>query len=491
MARLVIVSNRVTVGGKKGQAPGGLATALKDVLTPETIWFGWSGKRGETSGHLTRHKADGAEIIAMDLAERDYNRFYIGFANRTLWPLLHYRPGLLSFDRSDYDGYLEVNNRFADALMSFLRPDDIVWVHDYHFIPLAACLRQRNFSGRIGFYLHIPFVPPALFSVLPPGRALLSALCEYDHVGFQTETDVRHFRASVMEILRYSISKEGVIYGPHRPCISSAIPVGIDTEAFANMAAEAEHLNEAERLRDSMGGKALILGVDRLDYSKGLPQRFTGYGRLLEKYPEHRQHVSFLQVAPRSRDDVKEYRDVKRQLDQLVGQINGQHADFDWVPLRYITRDMPRPVLAGFHRVARVGLVTPLRDGMNLVAKEFVAAQNPADPGVLVLSRFAGAAAELQDALLINPFDPDEIAEALHAALIMPLAERQARWRRMYEIVHRNTASAWSQACIQAVLGNRRMEAPAASRYHWQRDQRLGPEQRQEGPQEPPMRPAV
>ena len=492
VARLVIVSNRVTAGGKKGQAPGGLATALKDVLTPETIWFGWSGKRGETSGQLTHSNADGAQIIGMDLAEKDFSRFYVGFANRTLWPLLHYRPGLLSFDRSDYEGYLSVNNQFADALMQFLRPDDIVWVHDYHFIPLAACLRQRNFTGRIGFYLHIPFVPPALFSVLPPSRALLSAMCEYDHVGFQTETDVRHFRACVMEILRYSISKDGVIFGPHRPCISSAIPVGIDTEGFAVMAAEAEHKQDAERLRESMGDKALILGVDRLDYSKGLLQRFIGYGRLLEKHPEHRQHVGLLQIAPRSRDDVKEYRDVKRQLDQLVGQINGQHADFDWVPIRYLTRDMPRSMLAGFHRVARVGLVTPLRDGMNLVAKEFVAAQNPADPGVLVLSRFAGAAAELQDALLINPFDPDEIAEALHAALTMPLAERQARWRRMYEIIHRNSASAWSQACLQAVLGHRQMPVPPSSRYHWQRDQRLGQEEQPHEPSpERPIRPAV
>jgi len=488
VARLVIVSNRVTIGGKKGQAPGGLATALKDVLTPETIWFGWSGRRTEQSGRLTQHNSDGAQIIAMDLSEEDYKKFYIGFANRTLWPLMHYRPGLLQFDRSDYDGYLKVNHRFADALMSILQPDDIVWVHDYHFIPLAACLRQRNFAGRIGFYLHIPFAPPALFAVLPPGRALLSALCEYDHVGFQTEADLHHFRSCVRDILNYSINKDGVIFGPNRPCISSTIPVGIDTEGFAHMAAEAEHQAEAERLRESMGSKALILGVDRLDYSKGLPQRFSAYGRLLEKHPEHRQQVSLLQIAPKSRDDVKEYRDIKRQLDQLVGQINGQHADFDWVPLRYITRDMPRMVLAGFHRIARVGLVTPLRDGMNLVAKEFVAAQDPNDPGVLVLSRFAGAAAELQDALLINPFDPDEIADALHVALTMSLSERQARWRRMYETIRRNTASAWAQTCLQAATGSRRLTISPASRYHWQTDQRL---EAQNEETTWPVRPAV
>lgn len=487
MARLVIVSNRVTTGGKKGQAPGGLATALKDVLTPDTLWFGWSGRRTDESGRLSRFRADGVDIVTMDLSEDDYRHFYIGFANRTLWPLLHYRPGLLQFDREDYEGYQAVNARFADALASLLQPDDIVWVHDYHFIPLAACLRQRNFQGRIGFFLHIPFVPPTLFSVLPPARALLSALCEYDHVGFQTETDANHFRSSVAEILRYPIAGDGTVLGPSRPCKASTVPVGIDTEGFAAMAAEAEHWEETERLRESMGGKALILGVDRLDYSKGLPQRFAGYGRLLERFPEHRQHVSFLQIAPKSRDDVMEYRDVKRQLDQLVGNINGQHADFDWVPLRYVTRNMARPVLAGFHRVARVGLVTPLRDGMNLVAKEFVAAQDPADPGVLILSRFAGAAAELQDAVLINPYDPDEVAEALHAALTMPLHERQARWHRMYEIIRRNTAAAWCQGCLQALMEGRQADMAGARRQRWQTDQRVGNDNRTEWPSHPAL----
>jgi trehalose 6-phosphate synthase len=230
-------------------------------------------------------------------------------------------------------------------------------------------------------------------------------------------------------------------------------PIGIDPAAFATAAQRARSSPESERMVESLAGRALILGVDRLDYSKGLPLRFIGFEKLLKKYPVHCNHVTLLQVAPVSRGDVAEYKSLRRELDELAGRINGQHAEFDWMPLRYLTRAVPRPTLAGFHRIARVGLVTPLRDGMNLVAKEFVAAQDPDDPGVLVLSRFAGAAEAMQGAILVNPYDPDETAEALHQALTMPLEDRRVRWRLMSKSVWRDTAASWARNFLSELEG--------------------------------------
>ncbi|MEX6723209.1 alpha,alpha-trehalose-phosphate synthase (UDP-forming) [Parapedomonas caeni] len=451
--RLVIVSNRVPTLGRRGvAAAGGLAVAIKDALVPgRTLWFGWSGRYGPEAGHVRHARAEGIDLVTLDLTEAAYRAYYVAFANRTLWPLLHYRQGLLTYDRQDFATYLAVNGSFAEHLMPQLRAGDRVWVHDYHLMPMGQRLRQRGFEGPIGFFLHIPFVPPAMFSALPAAPTLLRAMMAYDHVGFQTEEDRQHFLDCLRDILGARITADGCALLDGRMTRTSAIPAGIDPDEFQQLAEQADGLVEVPRLRDSIGDKALIVGVDRLDYSKGLPHRFRGFGRMLESHPEHRGRVSFLQVAPRSRDDVAEYRDLKRELDRLAGQINGQYADLDWVPLRYLTRPVPRPVLAGVYRTARVGLVTPLRDGMNLVAKEFVAAQDPADPGVLILSRFAGAAGALGDALLINPHDPDEIAEALDVALTMPLAERQARNRSLREAVWAGTASAWSQAALAAL----------------------------------------
>jgi trehalose 6-phosphate synthase len=303
-------------------------------------------------------------------------------------------------------------------------------VHDYHLITLGAGLRRRGFAGRLGFFLHVPFPPRAIFETLPQGEALLADFAAYDLIGLQTEEDCRN--------LNELLSHAGVA------ARAECFPIGIDPDGFAAEARSEERGPEGLRLRESLGDRALILGIDRLDYSKGIPQRFKGFAQLLKRFPEHRNRVTFLQVAPVSRGDVAQYRSLRRELDELAGRINGEHAEFDWVPLRYLTQTMPRTTLAGFQRIARIGLVTPLRDGMNLVAKEFVAAQDPTDPGALVLSQFAGAAHEMSGAIIVNPFDPDETAEALHIALTMPEAERRARWQGMWQSVSRNTASAWA-----------------------------------------------
>jgi trehalose 6-phosphate synthase len=442
MARLVIVSNRVPPPKERTTLAGGLAVALKDALRGrETLWFGWSGKTvaGEPDRpHVV--KSGRVTYALFDLPEGDFRGYYQGFANGTLWPLLHSRMGLTEFRRSDLAAYRRVNEAFASALLPLLRPDDTIWVHDYHLIPLGAALRRLGVADRIGFFLHIPFPPPSLFSNLPQSESLLRDLGAYDVIGVQGEADARH----VIE----AMTQAGIAG------YVQAFPIGIDPQAFADAARKAEGGEEYARLRDSTGGRALMLGVDRLDYSKGLPQRFQGYAALLRRFPEHRNKVTFLQVAPVSRGDVAQYKALRKELDELAGRINGEFAEIDWVPLRWMTRGVSRNVLAGFFRLAQVAVVTPLRDGMNLVAKEYVAAQDDEHPGALVLSKFAGAAAELgEGALLCNPFDPDEIAEALHRALGLSEAERRVRMRRMKQAVEANTAAHWAQRFLAELEG--------------------------------------
>jgi trehalose 6-phosphate synthase len=354
--------------------------------------------------------------------------------------LLHFRLGLVQFRREDYEDYRAVNRRFAEALCQLLRPDDLVWVHDYHLFPLAEELRRLGSLNRIGFFLHTPFVPPALLHALPRAAELLRAMCAFDVVGFHTHTYQRAFLECVREILPGTKVHDVSVVYDGRQVLSIVDPIGIDADRFAETAARAGRSAETARLRESLGGRALAIGVDRLDYSKGLVNRFEAFGRLLGKYPEHRRQVSFLQIAARSREETGSYQRLRRELDRIVGDTNGRYSEFDWVPLRYMTSTVRRQILAGFYRIARLGVVTPLRDGMNLVAKEYVAAQDPADPGVLVLSRFAGAAEELHEALIVNPFDDYEIADAMHAGLAMPLEERLRRYNALRERVWDTTA---------------------------------------------------
>jgi trehalose 6-phosphate synthase len=443
VSRLVVVSNRVPQPSERGPRAGGLAVALADALRPGSLWFGWSGRRAASAAaepHI--HSADGVTYATIDLTEHEYRAFYLNFANGALWPLLHFRLGLLCFHREDYDGYVTVNRRFAEALKPLLRPDDLIWVQDYHLFPLADALRALGVGNRIGFFLHTPFVPPAILHALPRADELLRGMCAYDVVGFHTRTYRQAFLECVSEMLDVRADGDGRFVYRGRPVHAVIDPIGIDAQGFADQAARAALSIETRQMRESLpDGRALAIGADRLDYSKGLPNRFEALARLLTHYPQHRRRVSLLQIAARSREDVGDYQRLRRELDRIVGDINGRFSEFDWVPLRYITRAAKRTSLAGFFRIARLGIVTPLRDGMNLVAKEFVAAQNPEDPGVLILSRFAGAADELSDALIVNPFDPDEITEAMHTGLVMPLAERRERWQRLRDSVWHDNAA--------------------------------------------------
>ncbi|MEA2846508.1 MAG: trehalose 6-phosphate synthase, partial [Rhodospirillaceae bacterium] len=432
-------------------AAGGLAVAWRDLLTPGSLWFGWSGRLASAPAlQPALVEARGVTYATVDLSPEAHRSFYIGFANGALWPLLHFRLGLMHFRREDYAGYLAVNETFAAALSQVVQSDDTVWAHDYHLLPFGRMLRQHGFQGPLGFFLHVPFVPPSMLEAMPVARELVADMCAYDLLGFQTEEHARDFRDCAQRMLGATIDGEWVRLNGRRLRVF-ADPIGIDAQGFAHEAERAANDKLVQRVAGSLVGRQLAIGVDRMDYSKGLPQRFEAYGRLLERHPEHRRKIHFLQICPRSREEVDEYRKLRAELDRLTGRINGRFSELDWTPLRYSTRPAPRATLAGLYRIGRIGVVTPLRDGMNLVAKEFVAAQPDDDPGVLVLSQFAGAAHELTEALIVNPFDPDAIAEAMHVGLTMSLAERKERQAALKAKVFRTTADAFCRRFITAL----------------------------------------
>ncbi len=444
--RLVVVSNRVTVASpKKANQAGGLAVGLLAALREVGgIWFGWSGETTlDTPGPVRRQRSGPIQYALTDLTVDDFEDYYSNFANRTLWPLFHYRIDLATYNHRWYAAYRRVNRFFAERLQPLLGPDDVVWIHDYHLIPLATELRRLGVQNRLAFFLHIPFPAPEMFATLPWQRELALDLCNYDIVGFQTETDVRQFLTYVDLELGGHVEHEGWSRVEDRRFRVAAIPIGIDPDEFARMVEQPEAVRQRTRLEDSLGGRKLIIGVDRLDYTKGIPERLKAFEALLESMEPSDHGVSFVQISAPSRSEVPEYQRLRVEVETLSGHINGRFSDADWVPLRYLNRSFSRTALAGMFQLSRVGLVTPLRDGMNLVAKEYVAAQAPDDPGVLVLSRFAGAAGELDGALIVNPYDIYQVARAMDAGLTMPLDERKDRYQRMMEKVRYHDITGW------------------------------------------------
>lgn len=451
--RLVVVSNRLGPVDSGKVAQGGLAVVLRAALEQAGgIWFGFSGsiteRPRETPGIV---QAGNLTFATLDLTRRDFDEYYIGFANRVLWPLFHYRPSLVGFSRRSLAGYLRVNHAFARALQPMLARGDLIWVHDYHLIPLGEALRGFGCRQPIGFFLHTPFPAAEVMRLLPNHRDLVAALCAYDLVGFQTETDLQGFRDYLMRWAGGEDLGGGVFRAFGRVLRAAVFPVGIDVEEMVGQAEAAEKSRHFRRLRDSIRDRSLIIGVDRLDYSKGLPARFKAYAHLLENYPQTRGHTVLLQIAPPSRPDVQEYREIRQTLEAAAGNINGRYAEFDWTPLRYLNKSFNHRILTGFYRAARIGMVTPLRDGMNLVVKEYLASQSPDDPGMPVLSLFAGAAHELSEAILVNPFDEEGMAEAIWQGLQMPLGERKERWSAMMATLRRNDAASWRRGFVETL----------------------------------------
>lgn len=462
MSRLVVISNRVSMPtSENGGAQGGLAVALSAALRESNgIWFGWSGEEtAQFSGHINFQRHQGVATATIDLEAQDIDEYYNGYANRTLWPLFHYRVDLAEFERGFAGGYQRVNARFADTVVPLIDPDDVVWVNDYHLIPLGEKLRERRCRNRMGFFLHIPWPPTQLLLSLPSHRELAQSLFAYDVVGFQTKDSLAAFCDYARTQLGAEVGDDDIVSHDGRSIRVLACPIGVDAVEFRASAEGEVATAMFQRMRASANGRTMIIGVDRLDYSKGLQERFLGYERFLAANPDKHGAVFLLQIAPPSRGEVQSYQEIRAQLDALSGRINGEFADAEWVPIRYVNKGHPRNQLAGMYRAARVGLVTPLRDGMNLVAKEYVVAQDPADPGVLILSRFAGAAEQLVDALLVNPHSPEDMADAIATALAMPLDERRARWRRMMDGIEREDVIWWLHRFTDALTAAEPHEA--------------------------------
>jgi trehalose 6-phosphate synthase len=454
LSRLVLVSNRVALP-KRGAAPGGLAVGLQSAATIHGgIWFGWSGKVSSTPAGPDAFTRHGVRYATLDLSPREYDDYYLGYSNGVLWPIFHDFLDRFRFSDALYAAYQSTNQRLAGELLRLIDADDRIWVHDYHLIPFAQNLRALGCTARLGFFLHIPFPQLEVLRALPVHDELLQQLLAYDVIGFQTETDRHAFRDAVQSLWgKDAIADADSVRIADRRVTVGVYPIGVDVDAIRREADATSATEPCQRMRASLLGRRLILGVDRLDYSKGLIERFTAYERFLESHPEQQDRVTILQIAPLSRSDVRAYAEIRTTLENTAGRINGRLADTDWTPIRYLNRNFPHDVLMGFLRLAQVAVVTPLRDGMNLVAKEFIAAQDPEDPGVLVLSALAGAARQLTKAIIVNPYDTCELAHAMQAALSMPLAERRERHGAMLEELRRNDIHAWCRRFL-ADLGS-------------------------------------
>ncbi len=456
MARLVVVSNRVSFPTRAGGRAGGLEVALQAVFKKYPgIWFGWSGRVVDEKDDVETREigAEALKFIVTDLTEEDHREYYNGFANRVLWPILHYRLDLAEYSLRDLTGYLRVNDHFADELHKILRPDDVVWVHDYHLIPLAAALRERGHRNKIGFFLHIPLPPSEILTALPSHERLFPTLTHYDLVGFQTETDSLNFARYLITECKVPSRDLKVFLANGRAVQVGVFPVGVAASELRQWAERGERSQFVRRVTDSLSGRAMIIGVDRLDYSKGIVPRMEAFENFLRAHQNWRGQVTYLQITPRSRFKIREYVEVEQQVSTTAGRINGSLGDVDWTPIRYVNQSYPRSSLAGLYRCSRVGLVTPLRDGMNLVAKEFAASQNPDDPGVLILSRFAGASKECEGALLVNPYDTGSVAEAIARALEMPAEERRERHQLNFKNLSENDIALWGERFLMTLTG--------------------------------------
>jgi trehalose 6-phosphate synthase len=461
---LVVVSNRVSRGKANEPMTGGLAAALLPVVEKSgAIWVGSSGRvrDGSQKEPFAEIEALGVGALAMlDLPAAHYGGYYEGFANSALWPALHSRTDLIGTCQEDYHSYREVNAFMARALLRFRKPDSVFWIQDYHFLALGAELRDLGVTEPVGFFLHTPWPARTVIEGVPHHRELIEAMLAYDLIGFQTADDCENFLSYVESDLGLVVA-DGVVASPHGKTRVAVFPIGIDPEKFAQQAAKAVSHPDVSRLRRSLHGEKLAIGVDRLDYSKGLINRINAFDRMWTMQPALARTVSLLQIATPSRGTIEAYGNLQSELAKLVSDVNGRHGEVDWTPIRYLNKGFSQTVLAGLYRTAQVGVVTPLHDGMNLVAKEYVAAQNPADPGVLVLSKFAGAANELDTALLVNPHDIDGMARTIATALSMPLTERRMRWEAMMAKLRAGTIQRWFADFVDA-LQETRSEKSAA-----------------------------
>ncbi len=465
--RLLVVSNRlpVVIGARDGDwtiipGSGGLVTALAPVMRQrQGLWIGWPGCGEEAPiGALLDRFAEenGYSLAAVPLSEDEEERYYRGFSNEALWPLFHDLLGFCRFSFDNWQTYLDVNSRFARVVSDHAETDDLIWVHDYQLIGVGEQLRALRMHQPLAFFLHIPFPAADLFRRLPWKDTLLRSLMGYDLLGFQTLRDRRNFvyaAASLLsgvEVVRRKRSHD-LLHFEGRTIRVGHFPISIDFDEFDQGARSREVEDAAWYLHENLRGRQLVLGVDRLDYTKGIPERFLAFERALEKYPELLSRVSLLQLVVPSRTQVPDYQNLKETLDQMAGRINARFSSPEWSPIHYVYRSLDRIQLLARYRTSEIALITPLRDGMNLVAKEYCAS-SVENNGVLILSEFAGAADQLgKGALLVNPYDIEATADAIHRAFFMEVDERRQRMRRMRAEIRRNDVHHWLQSFTRAL----------------------------------------
>jgi trehalose 6-phosphate synthase len=461
VSRLIVASNRLPLGrptataGELAIPSGGLVSALLGALRelPGSEWVGWDSD-AEAGGALRRVEVQGVALLGIPLARRLVEHYSDGFCNQALWPLLHCFQGRVRFEPRHLEAYVAVQERFADVLAPRLANDARLWVHDYHLLLVGEAVRRRGVAGRLGFFLHTPFPPHDLWSILPRAVDFLRALAAYDLVGFHTASYLENYAVACRRELGASWDGEWLSFPGGEPPVRQRVgvfPVGIDVAAWEPDAAAIARARRPGRLARMARGRRIVLGVDRLDYTKGLIERGRAFEIFLREHPEWHDRVTYLQIASPSRTNLPEYQRERAELENLVSRVNGELGRIDWMPMRYMHRSYARDELARFYRQADVALVTPLRDGMNLVAKEYVAAQRPEEPGVLVLSRFAGAAESMHEAVRVNPYVPAECADALTVALEMSLEERRRRHAALLATVRATSAANWAAAFVAAL----------------------------------------
>ncbi len=471
--RLPIVAERVGDRWKIRSGSGGLVTALAPVLRNRGgLWIGWAGTvegQGPPPRFPATSKKVGYTLLPVPLTQEDLEGFYYGFANQVIWPLFHDFQDRCNFDPAFWYRYLDVNRRFARIIQAQTLPDDYVWVHDYHLIHVAHFLKELDCPRKTGFFLHIPFPPPDLFLKLPWRNQVLRALLEFDLLGFQTVRDRRNFLLCLAQLCPDVKARgRGQVVSVHagtREVRVGSFPISIDFDAFAKRAASQEVADRAWFFHENYPNQQIILGLDRLDYTKGILQRLEAYRLALKKHPELREKTTLIQVVVPSRAEVPQYQELKAQIERLVGEINGEFTREGWVPIQYLYRHLDTVELLAYYRASEIALITPLKDGMNLVAKEFCAA-NIDGKGVLILSEFAGAAAQLhRGALMVNPYDLEGVAEAIHRAFTMERQERKARMQKLREKIRKQNIFWWVDSFLQAALSRQLVDFPPLEDY--------------------------
>lgn len=480
--RLIIVSNRLPVvfereDGALRSRPGsgGLVTALAPVLRGRGgTWVGWSGLPDSDQEDVEQVLNDASQpsgyaLHAVPLTSEDLDLYYHGFSNEILWPLFHDLQSQCNFDPAYWHAYRSVNKTFADHVAAIAQSDDFIWIHDYHLMLVASALRERSVKNPMGFFLHIPFPSPDIFLKLPWRFQILNAMLDFDLIGFQTMRDKRNFVECVHMLLpkvpARNIGGFHLLRHADRNVRAGAFPISIDFGEFERRAMSKEVAESAWYIHEALPDRQIILGIDRLDYTKGIPSRLEAFRNALRRHPDMLQNITLVQIVVPSRVDIPKYNDLKVEIERLVSEINGEFTRSGWVPIHYIFRHLTRGELLGYYRTAEIALITPIKDGMNLVAKEYIAC-NIERNGVLILSEFAGAVAQLhRDALLVNPYDIDGMSDALYQAFTMTSEERRSRMRRLRATVKRHNIYRWVESYLEAAVSRHLYDFPVTSEY--------------------------